>query len=40
MFVTYKRKVMPKEISKRNVSLQEVEDFKLLGITIDNKLKF
>ena len=40
MFVTNKRIVLPKEITIRNVSVQVVEDFKLLGITIDNKLNF
>ena len=40
MFVTNKRIVLPKEITKRNVSVQVLEDFKLLGITIDNKLSF
>ena len=38
MFVTNKRIVLPKEITIRNVSVQEVEDIKLLGITIDNKV--
>ena len=33
MFVTYKRVVFPKEIIIKNLSIQVVDDFKLLGIT-------
>ena len=40
MFITNKRIVMSKQITIRNVSVQVVEDFKLLGITLDNKLNF
>ncbi len=40
MFVTNKRVMFPKEIIIKNVTIQVVDDFKLLGITLDNKLNF
>ena len=40
MFVTSKRCTLPETISIDNVKVQVVNSFKLLGITIDNKLSF
>ena len=40
MFVTNKRVVFPKEIIIKNVSIQVVDDFKYLGMRLDNKLNF
>jgi len=41
MFVTSKRIKAPKEIEiTAGISLKVVEQFKLLGVTIDNKLNF
>ena len=40
MFCTNKRIKLPKEIIVDGVKVQVVESFKLLGVTIDNKLNF
>ena len=42
MFVTNKRvgKQIPNEISIENCQVKVVDNFKLLGVTIDNKLNF
>jgi len=40
MFVTNKRIKAPKDIQIGNSRIQVVDNFKLLGVTIDNQLKF
>jgi hypothetical protein len=41
MFVSNKHKLnIPKEVKVDDVSIQVVEEFKLLGVMIDNKLNF
>ena len=40
MIVTRRRIVIPKTISINNVDIEVVDSFKLLGITIDNKMNF
>jgi hypothetical protein len=40
MFVSNKRQKLPKEIYVGEISVKVVDSFKLLGVTIDNKLNF
>ena len=40
MFITNKRIEIPKEIKINDKTIEVVDKFKLLGVTIDNKLKF
>ena len=40
MIVTRKRIVLPKTITLNNIEIEVVDSFKLLGVTIDNKLTF
>ena len=40
MFITNKRDKTPSEIIIDRISVKVVQSFKLLGITIDNKLNF
>ena len=40
MFVTNKRVKLPKTIIVNDVSVEVVQEFKLLGVTIDSKLNF
>ncbi len=40
MIISNKRFQMPKCIDFENTSIEVVETFKLLGVTIDNKLTF
>ena len=40
MFVTNKRLVLPKQIDYDSISIEVVDEFKLLGVLIDNKLHF
>ena len=40
MFITNKRVILPSELTLDNIKVQSVDEFKLLGITIDNKLSF
>jgi hypothetical protein len=40
MYITNKRLVRPKEFTILNHSIEAVEQFKLLGVIIDNKLSF
>jgi hypothetical protein len=40
MIITNKRVNMPKSIDFDDISIEVVDHFKLLGVTIDNKLQF
>jgi hypothetical protein len=40
MIITNKRVSMPKLIDFNDISIEVVDHFKLLGVTIDNKLQF
>ena len=40
MYITNKRSVKPKTFKFLDISIEAIEHFKLLGITIDNKLSF
>ena len=40
MFITNKKVKLPNEIEVGNKMVQVVKSFKLLGVTIDNKLNF
>jgi hypothetical protein len=40
MFVTNKRLIKPKAIETNSIKIEIVDQFKLLGVTIDTKLKF
>ncbi len=40
MFISNKKITLPKEISFQDKKIEVVTSFKLLGITIDNKLNF
>ena len=40
MIITRKRIVLPRFIKFNNVEIDVVSSFKLLGVTIDNKLTF
>ena len=40
MFVTNRRLVLPKQIDYNSISIEVVDEFKLLGVLIDNKLHF
>ena len=40
MFVTNKRTEKPKSVELNNCSIQVVDDFRLLGVTLDSKFSF
>jgi hypothetical protein len=40
MFITNKREQIPLEISIATAKVKVVDSFKLIGVTIDNKLSF
>ena len=40
MYITNKRVMIPKSISINNQTINVVDKFRLLGVLVDNKLKF
>ena len=40
MFVTHKRIKLPAEIKFGDIIIQVVQEIKMLGVTIENKLNF